>query len=709
MKLKGISAFEQHVEKIVLGVLGVSALGVVASQFIFQSNQITVGQATVSPDKAYDPVAEKAEWLRSQVAAKNPELPQRPKTDVLDRFQKRLAGPVAPRQRLTDLGPAVVLGDSGGGGGTVGPVGDAQYAKAEVPPTSVPVAHFFGGTVDPLEVIGAPEIKTVLPPEQPFDLFGVSVETTFNGEELEKSLQTDPDGDGGPIRPIPLGWVQNVQIIGVQLERERLTDTGEWTATAQSGAIPGRFDLAGEIAAKVKSAGDMPAMIEAAAQRAAEVQRPDFYTLIAGTPWQPPTEAQDGQSPAELIDAKQKKINSLDAELERLKKRQQAATDPKLQDPRSPDRGGGRGMPGAGGRGQPGGETREARPTRPQPEAGKPPKEDALTRQINRRQEERERLDAEIKALQEKMVNPGGAVRNDPLLPLLKNPKVRLWAHDVKVEPGAVYRYRTRVAINNPFFGKDGSLAPTQKALAKEALAYGEWSEWTDPVTVMRKQYYYITSAAERDAVGGDRATADLLEFYYGFFRLARMNAQPGDLLVADAKLPSELRIFDMQRLAAGERPKPEEPGREVVGPGGRHSDPRDRGIATPEDLGEQPPKSPEGDLAKPAPLKLAMTFDAVLLDVAPLPGGGSKSGGTKAFLREGQGHIVTRVPEQTTSDPVYLRLMQSAKLGESQGKPTVMAREPRIDTAPPDRLPQRGKTAPPPGGGGEGGGGGGG
>src|SRR4029078_257798 len=108
---------------------------------------------------------------------------------------------------------------------------------------------------------------------------------------------------------------------------------------------------------------------------------------------------------------------------------------------------------------------------------------------------------------------PGSPGQAPAAKPLLENPDVQVWVHDLNVEPGKVYRYRVKLAVSNPFFGRGSALLPDQQDLAKNALLYGQPSEWSEPVRVLDDQYYFITSAAEADATGAARATAEVFKF----------------------------------------------------------------------------------------------------------------------------------------------------------------------------------------------------
>jgi hypothetical protein len=193
------------------------------------------------------------------------------------------------------------------------------------------------------------------------------------------------------------------------------------------------------------------------------------------------------------------------------------------------------------------------------------------------------------------------------------------------------------------------------------------------------------------------------------------------------SKLPPQLRIFDETKLASGAI-KPENPiaieppideddggGHGGKGAGGG------RGRGEVEQPSAAQPSQPVGpapadEFSKPIPERLALSVNAVLLDVsaAPVPAGPGKAAPTRAFVRDVDGRIVPHSPDalQSAAQPdtmfkLFERVMRNAKLGESQGRP---ATKPAEGAAPPGQRPKPEETpGPGDGGGGDDGGGGGG
>ena len=104
MKLKGINTIEQHVEKVVLGVVVVIFLGVLAMQFLLSPNSVQVGDRTYKPQQAFQPVEAKAQEVAAQLRAPTVELPAAESPDLMATFSSLLDQRVAPRERIASLG-----------------------------------------------------------------------------------------------------------------------------------------------------------------------------------------------------------------------------------------------------------------------------------------------------------------------------------------------------------------------------------------------------------------------------------------------------------------------------------------------------------------------------------------------------------------------------------------------------------------------------
>jgi hypothetical protein len=741
MKLKGISPLERNVDRIVLGVTSVALLGAVGLQFLGSGNTIKVGTDQVLPAQAYDPVVREAKRLSDTLDRTDLKTPEVPAFTLSNKLSIGAATPRVAKAAGPSLGTAPKIATK-----VNLPTISDIFAAFIVPPPTGAVAYMFESTISPVEVLNPKNVglEKLVSADQPFDKAAVSIEATFPGAALREALAKDPDGDG-PAQPMPNSWWRDqngaqpldlVEVIAVEVEREtvRLPNgtNPPSPVVAKLRPPPGRMDMramweSGE--ESVRSLGDMPAMVERARQSADEVQRPKYYDTIAGPEWKEPADAilaGDKNSKLNQINRWRAQLDALDTKIRELQELYDKAPDPAQKQPdRRTDSGGGGGGGGGGGKGTGGGGRATAPPSTPKTDEHRGNKA-TLKTQLDQKKAEREGIAKKLVGVGEKVAGfDAGASGGAPAaaatvtLGLLDNPEVKVWTHDMTAEPGAVYRYRVRVVINNPMYGRN--LKEAQAGLAANSLVESPWSEWTAECEVLKPDYYFITSADEaQDISPRPSASAEIYKFYYGYYRQATVHVEPGDTLIGDAKLPADLKLADMDKVRAmlkGDAPQggpgqpPPPPPPPIPGGPGRQVAPIDRG-RMPAAPGAGGPEIAAGAdwLDKAAPKQLALKVDAVFLDVAKVPTTGVDLAGTarqraEALLRDAFGTVLVKLPDSEKADPVYKRVDDSAKAGQNQGKLQAKPIEP--DKVGPKAPP---KAPPPPrnpGGGGGGGGGG--
>lgn len=758
MKLKGIHPAEQHFDKILVGVLGTAALGIVATQFLLPVNNVKVGTgAPVSPDQVFLPVEREAATLAQRLDSREPQLPDQIPKGLGDSLTAVLNPVTINPGTGLPLGPQLALG---GISASSGVIANASYGAPVPPAPEGVVTSSFRSAIDPREIVRNPGLAELVPQQQPFDKAAVSIEAVFNGATFASMLQSDPDGDG-PLQPMPLSWWRDpqsqgrflVDIIAVEVQRETIrtpdgvTPPGDTITMVQT--MPGRFDGRTYWTERVRSLGDVSMELTTLEMRSEEIRRPQYYLSTAGFPWEPPSEVvapEERGDRAREIERARRQLTDLDTRLTRMREQLGGAGSrppPTRDDPRSspPGRsgGGGRGMsPGGGGGG--GGRTPP-----PRDDSGSQPNvnPDVLQRQIERLEGERTKLVERLRAMGESVDGdtgvPGGEVpQMAPTIGVMEDDEIRVWAHDIRVEPGAEYRYRVRVVMNNPLFGR--GLKEEQAALAEQKLIESEWSAWSSPVEVDRDRYFFVTSAEDRSQVTGrPRASAELIVFYYGYYRSASVGLEPGDAISATVRLPDDLKLADMDKLReifkdqpddaaapSPSAPPPSQPGRTPGGrtpggpgmtPGGPAPrdprdprDPRSPGGATPP---AETPASAEW-MTIDAEDRVELREDAVLLDVgrvaaAPttvVPGGNTTR--FKAILRRASGALDVRIPEEDRASALYKRLNSSVRAGIAATAPAPAPLPDRpANPTPTPRAPEPPPRRSPGGGGGGGPGGG--
>jgi hypothetical protein len=722
MKLKGVSVFEQYVEKAVLAAVSVVLLAVVAMQVLVEPNRVTVGRnSPVPPGRAYTVVSQKADQVKAQIDQVSPDKPAVQIEDLAAKFRSRFEEP------LLRGGVRVALGEPIRVEGAALAPSQGNNSELPIAPIVVPaptgvLAGAQWATFSPGEAAHNPDLMKLLPPSQPFDKASVSVEAIFDGTALRRSLLSVPEGSGSGVRAVPSQWWADAEIFAVRLEREERAETGEWTNVIEVPSLPGRQDIAAEASKEALSSADLLGWVGVARQSADEIRRPPFYEVLAGPAWVSPSEAAKlgiAGRPAEVereFRARDGKIAERDRAAEALEKRRGAGSGPRRP-------------PGGGGDGEmvpvPGGKGGGAQP----PPGGKnvpPTKEDPQIVALERRVKS---LDDEIKKVEERIValgfDPqtggalgiGGASATTRERPLLENDRVQVWAHDLTAVPGKTYRYRVRVVINNPAFGRGASMVAAQQDLAKRAMIDGTPSDWSAPITVPPETTYFVTACSEGGELGGSpRATVEVYRMFYGFYRRGATGLEPGDAIATEVKLPEKIKfpIWDMEKLKGG----PEAPGGLQLPTGvPPPPSPGGRGAGSPEQIfvpsgGGQPGspagapdagKLPAGSVAWDKPI--VVSLDSVLLDVARSPLAVETAlGGVRtrfqSYFRGGDGRIVVRTPDDERSSPLYQRVAQSAKDGESQGEPVTLESEKKPNT--PNR-PGTPKPKADPGGGGGG------
>lgn len=722
MAIKGVNPFEQHVEKIVVGVAAAAFLGVLTMQFIGHPNSVKIGNDKSSKpvplDQAFDVVAAKAKEVEGKITSVDPPaiLPPEAK-GVLEAFRAKQQGPISPHPQLAaglDKPRSIM-------GGLLTPTGSGEiqnkrFAPVKVGAPTAPLAAQYIATIHPLEVQQAPELAKLLPPApQPPDKASISVEATFNGKALADAFAADPDGDGPAIALPPHWWLGMVQILSVGLERQELKPDGTWSDAAPVDHMPGRIDLKAELEKGGPTGAALKAVLDEAAKSPERARRPDFYSIIFGEEWVPPRESVDqfaaggaGDEKARLHrqrDAKNRDLAAKQAVRDRI-----ANLDEPKNPPKKPTTNPGGGNTGGGKGGSPG--------TPTNPGSGSERKNEDKTQQlkmldaqIEKLFEERAKIDARLAELGEKMadapgakpdIKPAGAPAEAPLL---DNDSVRLWAHDVTVERGKTYRYRMHLFINNPIAGHGAALLPEQADLAKPLVVRSADSEWTEPVKVDDQTYFFITSAQEQDPVTkGPKAAAEVYVFSWGFWRKGAVNLEPGDALTADVKLPDMEKALAAAAKQKGDMDLPGNPA-PAPDPGGKGGG---GGRPAP---GQAPEVAVDPNTPKPVePVtfkQVKVENDALLLDVANTAALGeeglrSQKTEQQAYLRAQDGRIIVRVPEAERQSSIYQRVSRSALRGDEATQPkTANPETPRQLTRPEPKDDKNKKPTGPGGGGG--------
>jgi len=713
MKLKGITIFEQHAEKLVLAVFSVFLLVVLVMQvgLLGGNKGVKVGAKEVTLDGALKAVRDAALTRKASLESPNvlPELPEA-LPSPLERWNAALAKTEAPAPGpLAWAATPRLIGEQSdlGAAASASAAGDRRFAELTPEAPSTPQVAVYEGTIHPVEVtkVGS-ELASLLPAQQPYDVRALSVQATWNAEDLRSDLA----GAGAPegAQPVPaVLWQGRVELLDVEWMRQTRGSDGTWGEETLLPPPPGRDSKIRPLLSKSDFLpADFREVLEFERARRELVRRPPFYATIAGDAWTNPSALASQLDPAraETIEAKVRQHKGITDEAERLR-RQIESIDGGPTKP-TPPGGGPGGFPPPGGRQPPpppgggpdgnsppktppaGGSPRSELPALPaardqalassasvgtpasEPEFQWPQFSPEIVAQFggdgrggerkppdaDQRREERERerlenlrkklaeFETQLEDLATELADLGVAPDGKPLAstaqfaepldsilqPSLKS--VTLWTHDLAAVPGQTYRYKARLRVTNPFYGNAERLIEEQRALAQAPSVLSAESDWSEPTSVEPSVVYFVTAATQP---GGPlqsdaKASVEAFEFFYGYWRQARAQLQPGDTFAASAAVPEQFVTYPGMKSVAG--------------------------------------KLELGDPSKTAAERVVQA-NVMLLDVASIPGASDRS---LVYVRESEAGVLARRPADPAVQTVLQRLQGSAQRGQSgQLRPT--------------------------------------
>ncbi|MFG0329212.1 MAG: hypothetical protein ACF8PN_04865 [Phycisphaerales bacterium] len=587
MTPKGINFIELHVEKIVLGVAGLIVVGLVARQLLTDPNAVTIDGRTVSPGEVDEVLEEKADRLKSNLdSGRRLEIEE--VALVSDWFDRRLTDPVVDdRSEVALVRPALLKV----GNEDISVTGGGEYA-AFVPPTPtdlVVTKHSY--TLDPEIVSETPDLAAMLPNEPPYDLTAVHVMAEIDGTAIRDALMTpqqelraipsawweremamldivverqkrQSDGDWGDIEIVQTipgqvtfrdefgdlrstevsEFISNVYAAGDQVYRPgffRLSTGDEWSVKILEEAGP----MDPEVEEAVLRMQRAWARVERAEEsldrflrsqdrerdRNREMERGGGEGRGGGTEGgggegaggrgQDPDRSREDR--AATVQGKLEDDLQAERDLYNQMKDEVLALDPDFTDFPDADatelQRGGRG----GERGLPGGEGREA-PSEFTGEGGGPGLGGEGAPGLGG-----EGATPRGRGTGERGGERGGRRSAEPTL--FEQESVKVWAHDINLDPGATYRYRLRVAMYNPFFGRGDRLSEGQREWADSVTIESEPTEWSEPVRITDQTQYFAIEGRYRDSIEDRSATFEVYTFTSGEYRVTTVTAKPGD------------------------------------------------------------------------------------------------------------------------------------------------------------------------------------
>jgi len=547
--------FEAHVEKIVLGLVGLLGLYLLLTQVILGPNRVRYGNRYYSPGSIDDQIRRQAEDVAAGLD-RDPSPPadyRSPLRGPLDANNPVRAGISGPLKGgfLELFGSALGhMGVDGAsplpmyatGGPTVSAAKDRTYRLPEVGDIDdVKVDHIRAAAYIPM---------TPITETNPYQDSGcdindqdlVTVEAKFDLAGLAERFRESFTGDDVPAAWRDVSLAEPV-FAAVQLQRRQSLDDGRWGDWQEVPRclVEARRDLLRIPDANQDSGGagvQVRKILFSKRDVMCDLLQPPTYQIASAyDDWLPPTLHR------EFLDllAKQKKEEQ----------RQAREGDRAAQDTARPDRrramdnmAGGDTMSTSGrrdsmmGRGAMDQRTGRANPRsgrldqRNDPMAG--PGRRGSTRPGTGRPGDLTQ-DPEMMGMVPGMENQMALsqvylrfeqLRLTPFTDLTKLKELVFWAHDDTVEPGNTYQYRVRLGVLNPLAVTDqvGSAGQDRK---HQAILWSRFSEVTAPLEIPARQYFFAKDFQENSGV----VSIEVCKFFLGYWRSQDFTVRPGEVI----------------------------------------------------------------------------------------------------------------------------------------------------------------------------------
>jgi len=581
MKPKGINLFEQHVEKIVIGVAGVIVLGIAAKAFFTEPNAVTLDGKSLGPAAVDEILAEKARRLKANYenSASLEVADVGQLTQWLETQHDTPRKPEAPGMALV----APVTYKTGSEVAGLAGSSTEMYAEVAAPAPKTLQVTSLSYTISSEAVTALPDLASRFPGGPPYDLNAVHIAGEFDGKALRAALS----GFVQDRKVIPSQWVdQDMAILDVLAEREQLLTNGSWSSPQVVTVIPGQESVRAQYQKAAPREKDE--ILQQIAAYGSAVYQPPFYAPADGTSWTYDIVRRAAPKSPEVLAAErtmkaawkdvQRAQDQLDRYLKELEKKKLTPS----------------GTDSGKGRGKSVGTESSAPEVQQDPKSGSQPRETAEEIRQRRNKEAvakaTETYDATKQALLaidpdynefpdmtsptnstaitkqsgkgEEYIQPTGPVTEGDTMPsmgfegggkgggkqvtpsntyskgspttaavkgLFDNPSIRVWTHDITATPGVTYRYRLAVGLYNPFFGRESRLAESQQGLAKSAVVLSQWTDWSAPVRVSPPQQLFAVTGIYSDKIDERSASFEVYSFTRGEHRVLNVTVRPGE------------------------------------------------------------------------------------------------------------------------------------------------------------------------------------
>ena len=538
------SFFEEHIEKVVFGIVGLVCFWLLITRVLFSPNVLEYNNEKFSPGAIDKYIKRQAKELEEKLnGLPDPAGPFKSQLPVfVDMFNspiKNIDLSVVPSQpQISKTGPkrSYRLPQIGSIGGA-----EIEHIRAVF---YVPIGEIMeAGTRSQAEY--EPNDVDFVTVESSIDAVGLyeRFHESFAGDDLKERWR-----DPCLARPI---------FAAVQLQRQELGDDGNWSVWQEVPRI--KIEARAELFEVIENVSDLPAgglAVRLLQYGEKDVQmallQPEAYQIAsANEQWFPPVlhekflEIQEAQ-------AKQERREALEAEKE---EREQGRDDRRggggrLGDTRTRSSGYGSGTSGLSGVADSlysSGGTR-TRSTRGSDSRITGRSSDGRSR---RRSESDEYIDRERELLARKKELSMGPTIDEvydefnqimitPMTDLSKASPLAFWAHDDTADPGKSYRYRIRLGVFNPIAGTE-QFDSQYVSRKDDVILWSEFSQVTEVVSIPGRMYFFAKGIQEAAKTVTVQVSKLVLGSWYSKDFPVKQGEVIGGIVESETKKPTSI------------------------------------------------------------------------------------------------------------------------------------------------------------------------
>jgi hypothetical protein len=566
---KGIPFWEQHIEKMVLGLAAVVMLAVLAAIATdYDAVTAEIDNRTLAPAEVDEVMVGKARELNRQLEPDaEAETEQFLAVDGSGgkAFRDRLAGSTGPSTMPPLIAPSlasVLLPEEVG-------TSDVWYYEPVIPePRIQPMVMQTIDTLEATELERNPDLADLVGSSSG-DLIWTTPVASIDLAGFRKELEGQ-DSMMNPMRSqIPSNWYnRRPYVIDVVFERQAKGDDGEWGTTQIVEPVPGRLSYREEIVERIAD-GTLDAGFRQQIWlqlddkvNQVEVLQPEFYA----------TRNDSFAAPALFDDRELSADDGMDdvSDEEAARRQEQREIERRLRDRvssagrieatlkelggelREGDAGSDDGDSGSGRGGGRGGGKGKSDPGFGSSGQGKKGSSGTgsatdrrrrmnLTMKLDRLRSEIERLQDSLEAMDPDAADFMGSVETAAVevIDIAVDDEMLVWTHDLSVEPGATYRYRCTVRLYNPLFARSRQLLEAQQERAKSFTIESLTSDWSSPIEIRPPVEFYVVRASEESgSLGLGEVRVEMYRYFNGSRRSTQFSVQPGERIGRTITVP---------------------------------------------------------------------------------------------------------------------------------------------------------------------------